>query len=305
MKRAILILALLFSITLPGCARGVSDEATRPLVVTSIYPLADVVRQLAGEDVEVICLMPPGASPHTFEPTPGQISRAHRADLIVAVGAGLDNWLVEPLVQGGPLVVITEGVPLKPAREPHDHEDSHDPEGNGDPHIWLDPVMVRDVIAPRISSALETVYPGDSARMDERLKAFHQSMDALDLEVGRVLEPFRGARFVSFHPAWDYFAARYGLEDVGPIAQFPGQEPSARYLADLASTCSAKGVRVVVAEPQLNPQAAKVIAEEINGSVVILDPLGGPSVEGRDTYQEIVRYNANVLAGALGKGEAE
>ena len=304
MKRAILLLALLVSIAVPGCARSTFEEATSPLVITSIYPLADVVRQLAGEGVEVVSLMPPGASPHTFEPTPKQISRVHQADLIVAVGAGLDDWLIQPLSGGGRLVVITEGIPLKPARQPQDLED-HDHEGNGDPHIWLDPIMVRDVIAPRISSALKSVYPRDAGRLDQRLEAFRESMDDLHREVDRVLGPFRGATFVSFHPAWDYFAARYGLEDVGPIAHFPGQEPSARYLAEVVGACSAKGVRVIVAEPQFNPQAARVIAGEIGGSVVILDPLGGPGVEGRATYQEMIRYNAGVLASALGKGRAE
>src|SRR5690606_16416946 len=110
-------------------------------------------------------LLPAGASPHTFEPRPSQIRDVARADLIISNGARLDDW-IEPLIAAGnpqaERLVLANGVPLLPWSEPSgdgDPDDHAHHHGAFDPHIWLDPVLVKDDLAPRIAQALTHLAP--------------------------------------------------------------------------------------------------------------------------------------------------
>src|SRR5690606_15765482 len=100
-------------------------------------------------------------------------------------------------------------------------------------------------------------------------------------------------------PAWRHFARRYGLEEVATVAGFPGREPSARWVADVVRTAREHGVTVIFAEPQLSPKAAETIAREIGGRVLMMDPIGGPGLAGRERHSDLLRYNAGMLADAL------
>lgn len=308
--------------TAPGLPAA--HAAAAPVrVVTTIYPYASVVQAIGGEHVTVTHLLPAGASPHTFEPRPSQIRDVARAQLIVSNGAQLDDWIA-PLIEAGnsegEWLILTEGVSLLPwtgptgAGEPHGHpahgaDDGHhgdDGHGHGafDPHIWLDPILVRDELAPRIAETLARLAPEHRAAFEDNLARLQRELDALDADIRRILAPVTRRRFISHHSAWRYFAARYGLEEAASISPSPGQEPSAQWLAQLTELSRQLGVTTVLAEPQLNPQAARIIAEEIGGQVLLLDPLGGPSLPERSTYTELLRFNARILADALGNGSA-
>src|SRR5512140_3951769 len=107
-------------------------------VVATIFPIADLVRQIGGDAVDVITLLPPGASPHTFEPTPAQMREVAGARLFVRVGAGLDTWTEKLLAARSPgltVLTLTDGVPLLSLTDAHS---DGTPAGGGDPHIWLD-----------------------------------------------------------------------------------------------------------------------------------------------------------------------
>jgi zinc transport system substrate-binding protein len=128
-------------------------------VVATIFPLADMVRQVGKDAVEVVTLLPPGASPHTFEPTPAQIRELAHAAVFVQVGAGLDAWAAK-LLAANPgtirVVTIADGLTLIGNAEAHGSDgDPHrgEPHG-GDPHVWLDPILVRDHAVPAITAAL-------------------------------------------------------------------------------------------------------------------------------------------------------
>jgi len=268
-----------------------------PRVVASIFPVADLARRVGGGAVEVEVLLPPRASPATFEVTPREIRTAAGAKLHLAVGGGLDAWataLVEG-ISGLRVVVLTEGMEL--AGGGHG-------EGTGNPHVWLDPVRVRDELLPRLFDALVAVAPDSARAMGVRSAALADTLTALDREIRAALGGTPTRAFVATHPAWSYFADRYGLREVGTLHRHPGQEPSARYLAELVDEARKAGVRAVFSEPQLAGTAARALAAELGVPVVVLDPLGGPGVEGRDGYLELLRWNTLQLVRGLG-GSAE
>ncbi len=268
-----------------------------PLVVVTIPPVADLVARIGGDALRVETLLPPRASVHTWQATPAQIRSMSRAAGFVSVGGGLDGWLDD--VGGGfpdvPRLRITDAIELLDAAEGDRHGD-----GTGDPHVWLDPLLVRDAVLPRLTAFLVAVAPRDETGLRARGRALADSLTALDAEIRRTLDAAPRRGFVATHDAWAYFARRYDLRPLGSLYESPGHEPSARSLASLVDAARAAGVSAVLAEPQLAETAARALAGELRVEVVVVDPLGGPGIEGREGYLELMRFDARAFARALG-----
>ncbi len=255
--------------------------------------MADLTARVAGDAVRVRTLLPPRASPATWEATPAQIRMLARADGYVTVGGGLDGWLadVEPTHAGFEHLVLTDGMQL--------HRSG--PEASGDPHVWLDPILVRDRLLPRLTDFLVSVAgSADEAAIRGRSAALADTLTALDTDIRSLLAKAPRRRFVATHDAWEYFAARYGLESVGSIYERPGHEPSAQALAHLIDTARKDGVTTILAEPQLAETGARALAGELGATIRVVDPLGGPDIPGRDSYTAMMRTNARAFALALG-----
>ena len=336
-----------------------SFGAAQVSIVSSIPPYASLAQQIAGEGAEVHTILPSGASPHSFDPSPGDIFVLLEADLIILNG-GLDLWLEDMIEASETQAVVLEilaelegtfevpGGPGETTMEEHDHEHSDDEEGDHeehsddeehdhehsddeeddheehsddeegdheehsddeehehrhdhtgvDPHIWLDPILMLSAVdlieehLVEVNPSQEEVYRANAATLREELRA-------LDDELRTLLEPVAGAPFVPFHDAWRYFAARYGLDLIVEIEPWPGREPSPAYLAEVLDLVAESGARVIFSEFQLNPRPAEVVAESAGVEMETLDPLGGGGE--RTSYQELLRYNARVLAEALGR----
>ncbi|NIP59948.1 MAG: zinc ABC transporter solute-binding protein [Gemmatimonadetes bacterium] len=262
-------------------------------MVASIFPLADLARRVGGRAVEVEVLLPPRASPATFEITPREIRTVSGARLYLAVGGGLDAWATDLVEASSDLrvVVLTRGMELMGEGRA---------EGTGNPHVWLDPVRVRDDLLPRLTHALAVLVPDSTRAIRARSEALADTLAALDREIRGVLETVANRAFVTTHPAWSYFAERYGLREVGTLHPHPGQEPSARYLAELVDEARRAGIRAIFSEPQLAGTAARALAAELGVPVLLLDPLGGPGVERRDGYPQLLRWNTRQLVRGLG-----
>jgi ABC-type Zn uptake system ZnuABC Zn-binding protein ZnuA len=163
----------------------------------------------------------------------------------------------------------------------------------------MDPVLVKEQIAPLLSKELKSIYPQGSIFFEENLQSFQHRLEALHNEINEMTASFPQKRFISFHSAWNYFARRYGLEEVASVEKFPGKEPSAKWLAELVKLADLHDIRVIFAEPQLGNKVAEIIAGEIGGKVLLLDPLGGKGLPERESYLELIRYNANIFRQAL------
>ena len=271
------------------------DAATAPVVVVTIFPVADLVARVAGGALDVRTLLPTRASPSTWEATPAQVREVSHAAGFVTVGGGLDGWLDHAAGLDAPLRLrLTDGLDLRNAEHGHAEGES------GDPHVWLDPVLVRDALLPRIADFVRALAPADAPGVSRRAAALADSLTALDGEIREILDGLPLRAFIATHDAWSYFAARYGLEPLGSLYERPGHEPSARGLAALVDAARSAGLRTVLSEPQLAETAARALAAELDAVVATVDPLGGPELEGRRGYMELMRFNARAFAGALG-----
>lgn len=289
-------LAILACVALAACARPASDPGP-PLVVATIFPIADMIARTGGDAVRVETLLPPRVSLHTWEATPAQVRSVGHARAYVTVGGGLDGWLEEfgadvPALR---TLRLTDGITLLRSAESHAGE-----EGSGDPHVWLDPVLVRDEMLPRIAALLVELVPARREELLARAAAMADSLTSLDAEIRRLLTPRTTSGYVATHDAWAYFARRYELETIGNLYEGPGHEPSARQLARIVDAARTSGLRAVLSEPQLSETAARALAAELDADVVLVDPLGGAGVPGRESYLDLMRFNAHAFARALG-----
>ena len=298
-----------------GCGTG--DNATeadeRPLVAVSIFPLGDLVQHIVGDAAHVQVLLPQGASPATFDVSPRQIVDLGDAFLFVMVGAGLDEWigpLSEAAGSTARVLRVSDGIPLlsgeeeageEGAEEAGEHGHAHEHQtGAGNPHIWLDPVLVRESILPRLEEALGEAFPAQASGIRERTRLLSDSLSALDGEIRAALDPLERRAFIATHSAWTYYAARYGLEEAGVVHAHPGYEPSSREIAHLLGVAREHGITCIFTEPQLGETAVRAIATELDLPTCLLDPLGGPEMDGRSGYFEILRFNTRQLVDGLG-----
>ncbi|MFH1974094.1 MAG: metal ABC transporter substrate-binding protein [Pseudomonadota bacterium] len=273
-------------------------------VAASIFPVADMVRQVGGDYVEVISVIPPGASPHTYEPKPSVMKKISSVKIFFMIGAGLEYWN-EKFVNsiGGRLVkvVLSDGVDLIREKEHHHDEKAgkqHFEDEFANPHIWLDVEIAKSMVK-RIVTALASLDNGHAPYYEERGNKYIAELDSLDQMICMETGKFKIKKYVSFHPAWEYFARRYGLESAGVIESVPGKSPTPLEIKRIVENIKIHGVKAVFAEPQFNPKVAEVIAREAGIKVLMLDPMGGQGIKERESYIDIMKYNLKVLREAM------
>ena len=293
--RAGLVLALLAAL-LGGMACKQEESSDRLTVVATIFPLADFVKNVAGDKVEVITLLRPGDSPHTYEPTSRDMKAVARATLLVVNGAGLDFW-VEKLKSAASdnmveldtsAILEKEGLLLS--------GDEH--EGGVNPHYWLDPVLAQMQVEA-IAAALVAADPGNKDSYLGNAADYIAELKSLDAEIKSETESFSSREFITFHPAWTYFARRYGLVEAAVIEEAPGKEPSAKYIEHVIDVAKALKVKAIFAEPQFSTKVADAIADGSGAKVLLLDPIGGPGLAGRDSYIALMRYDVGQMGEAM------
>lgn len=279
---------------LAACAGGASASpanSDKLLVAASIAPLADFTHQVGGDHVQVITLVPAGASPHTFELNPSQVEQVASARLLVLNGVELEYW-ADRLVEGAgnpKLVVVdtSQGIDIL--------EGDGDGAG-GNPHIWLNPQNA----VVQISHIRDGLIQADPAHADDyqaNAESYINELRTLDREIAAEVTTWSRRQFIAVHPAWVYFAQRYGLEQVAVIQDSPGREPSPVEVGQIIETAQRIGAQVVFVEPQFSAKAAHTIAEENGARVLFLDPLGSSLCD--PCYPNLMRYNVSQMAKAL------
>ncbi len=293
MARSVLPLAIALAVLLTSGCRREEREAEAPAagedslgVLVTLAAQLPMVRAIGGERVDVTALVPPGQSPHLYEPTPSMLRAAGRAELYLTVGSGVEferTHLATLQQQNPDLVVVAcaEGIPLRPMaqhapEEPGDHGEHrdhgghHDHGGTTDPHVWLVPAHLR-TMADAALAALIAADPGGEADYRAGHERHVRELDALDAELRDQLAPHAGRAFLVYHPSWGYFADAYGLRQIA--VEEGGRQPGPAGIAAVAQQARAQDIRVVFASPQFDTTAAETVAREIDGRVVQADPL--------------------------------
>jgi zinc/manganese transport system substrate-binding protein len=268
-------------------------------VVATTPIIADLVRQVGGQRVEVESILPNNADAHDFEPRPEDIIKVEDAEAVFTHGLHLDEWandLIENSGSDAHVFVVTDGI------ETLDSEEEEFAEG--DPHVWFDPTRAQQMVE-NIAAGLSAVDPDGTESYQQRASAYNAQLSTLDQEIkDRIaLIPEDQRKMVTNHDALGYYADRYGLTVVGTV--FPGtdtrSEPSAREVAELVETIQEQGVKAIFAENVVNPALAEELANEAGVEIVdtlYTDSLGDPG-SGGDTYIGLMQTDTRLIVEAL------
>ena len=252
-------------------AAALPGAAGEPLEVwVSIPPMLEIVGRVGGDRVHAQALLSPGASPHTFEPMPRQLAGLWEADLFLGIGVPFETPLLAKIASMRPDLAVADcsrEVELAPIDDAH--LDAH-PAERFDPHTWLDPVLVK-VEAAAVRDELCRLSPADCAALDANLASYLADLEAAHRRIETMLAPYRGRTLLVFHPAYGYFARRYGLEQVA--VEVGGKEPTPRQLGLLVEQAKASGATALFVQPQVRGSAAAAVAEALGCPLVELDPL--------------------------------
>lgn len=267
MKKSIILMATISSLVL-----------AKPIVSTTIMPTKFFIEQIAGDELEINVMVPSSADPHTFEPKPSQMKMLEKSDLYFEVGVEFDEiWLkkIAPDFKNVKFIKTQNGIEKIAMNSHHDHDHEHEKDhdhGNLDPHIWLDPILVKTQ-SKNILNALCETYGEKCEKFNANFYAFEKKLDELDEFAKANLKDLKEAKFIVYHPSWGYFAARYDLEQIA--IEIEGKEPKPADLAKLIEEAKEEGVKVIFVSPQFSKKAALAIASASGANVEEIDHLSG------------------------------
>lgn len=269
-------------VTVAGSSFVAATE--KPVVFVSILPQKFFVQQIGGSLFDVEVMVKPGASPATYEPKPSQMAKLSSCSAYLAIGVPFENnWLAKfSAVNPAMNIVHTESGITKISMAEHLHEaddaDGHKIEHGRDhsdrtvldPHIWLSPVLVKRQ-AKIIADTLVKILPEHSSLFESNYQVFVEKLDILDRELRALFSGKESMQFMVFHPSWGYFAREYDLKQVA--IEMEGKEPKPAQLLELIRFAREEEIRVIFIQRQFSAKKARVVAKEIDGRVVIVDPL--------------------------------
>lgn len=264
------------------------QSSIRANVVVTIYPLADLAKQVGGDLVNVTTVVPAGVEPHEYEPTPQDIAKLYKAEVVILNGNGMDVWadrLMDDLRQKGVRVIrMSDEIPSI----------------GTDPHFWLDPVLAKQAVDLISRPLFLTLH--DPETLDRQIEATNARLDTLDQQYRASLANCRQREFVTSHDAFAYLAKRYTLTQ-RPISGFsPTDDPSPQTIAELTNLVTQKGITTIFFETLVSPKLAQTIAAETGAKTATLNPIEGLTSEDQKagkSYMTLMQDNLLELTAAL------
>lgn len=286
-------------------AIGLVCGFAKPLVSVSIPPQKYFVEKIAASTLDINVIIPAGTDEHNFDFKPATMKKLEKSDIYFTIGLEFERVFADKFQSNfANLQVIDTGKDLrnlatshthskddhdehhnhaghddhdhdehaqgKDEHHAHKHSNSHETHGASDPHIWLDPILVK-IQASTIAKALIAKYPQNKALYEANLIKFQAELDALNAEISALFEKSKNKKFIIYHPSLGYFAARYHLVQI-PV-EIEGKEPKTKDLQRLMSVAKKEKIKTIFVQKGFSQNAAKSLAKELKASVVELNHL--------------------------------
>jgi len=274
-------------------------------VYVSFYPLYETTQAVIGQKADVKILTPPNIDPHDFDPSIKVIQEMKTADLIVLNGGGFESWISNMELDSDQLLDSSNGISFLKTEavdqhEEHDEHDEHDEHGvASDPHIWLNPNLVK-IQVKNIAERLSEIDPENSKSYNENALQYIEKLELLDLQIREELSSCSKKDFITFHNAFSYFSDEYGLTQhtITKGVHDHSATPTAKSIEDVIDLAKELNLSVIFAEDTSDIRISQVIADEIGADVLILSPVATEDVENKN-YFERMQQNASNLKKAL------
>jgi len=282
MKKSFLLLAailvigiIIILVLIDNNRQKIVVSPARLTVAATIFPLYDILRNVAGDGVRVLLIIPPGASEENFDPTPETAKNIQQTKIIFKVGLLLDDW-VDILNADAKIVAAWENIEIK----------------EFDPHYWLDAANAIK-IAETMARELAVLDPLNAKTYQTNFNNYQAELLKLNDETRNKLSALERRDLITFHDAWQYFADAYDLNVITVVQPSPGQEPTPKYLESLISLAKEYQVKTIFSEPQLSSAALEPLIKDLGLKMLPLDAIGGTA--GRESYFNLMRYNTQTI----------
>jgi zinc transport system substrate-binding protein len=271
------------------------------LFCVSIQPLKVILDEIGGERTRVICLLPPGASPHYWAPHPSDLKNLDQCRALFYVDDNLDGWATSlPVEHQVPVLTeLPENLLIRNSVEQthnprlaYQPQPSHDHNHPINPHFWSDPVAVIESAKLFMKHCIE-LDPGGRSIYRERGGDFIRRLQQFHMITSEKLKPYQGQSILQFHPSFDYLFKRYGLASAGSIETSPGKEPTPRQIRRLIGIIKSENVRGLIHEPQMALKPVETLAEIFGLKIYQLDPLISQPPD--QTYEAWMNQNIETL----------
>ncbi len=305
-KLTALKLASVALLVLTGTA---ATSAAKLRVVATTPDLAAIAREIGGSAVEVTALAKPTEDPHYVDAKPSHIVTLNRADVLIEGGAELEFGWLPPLLESARNAKIAAGARgrivasqrIRMVEVPRSFDRSRgDVHSLGNPHFLIDPVNAK-IIAGHIADQFAQVDPASAALYRRNNAAFNARIDAKLAQWQGQLQPFRGAKIVTYHKDFVYFADRFGLQVVETLEPKPGIAPSPAHIARVIGAMKAARSRVILVQPYQNRRTAETVARQTGATVLDIAQQPGAR-RNTATYFDMMDYMVTTLATALRGG---
>lgn len=307
MRKIWIVLAILLVGTLSACGNTDSESDFR--VTTTLFPQYDITRSIAPEEASVSLILPPGVSPHDYEPSPQVVASILESDLFIYTSEWLEPWvssiLEEATNHGVTVLEMADFVVLMSAEEDHDdhEEDDHD-HGEIDPHFWSDPNNLI-LMTNAIKRELVRLYPEEEVNINTHADAFVDELRHFD-EMFETLVANISTTTVMYggHNALSYFANAYGLEFVLPYIGFSDDaEPTPGALTSMIELMETANTQYLFSEALLSNLVADTITEETGAENLVLyamGKIGADDFESGMTLFDMMNHNLEMFMLGLG-----
>ena len=304
MKKALsVLLSLVFVFCAAAC--GVNTDNTKINILASFYPMYIFTKNLTAgiDEVEISNMTEQNVGClHDYQLLAKDMKALGSCKAFVINGAGMEGFMQKAMEQIPELNVIeaSKGIEIiENEHHEHDGESEHDHSGeDGNSHVWLD-VSNAVTEVKNISAGLQSTFPEYAEKIAENEKAYTQRLVALNDEISSSLSELKGAKIISFHEAYEYFAKAYGLEILASIETDDGAEPTTKELTALVSLIKENSVKALFVEPTYKGNSANILSQETGARIYTLNPITSGD-DSLTAYEDIMRQNTQTIRQALG-----
>ena len=272
-----------------------AQNNSSPKIVTTFLPIHLFTQAVVGDTGEVDILISPGRSVHDYQATPDDAKLLADADVLVENGLGIEEFLESLIANAGnsqlKQINASEGIEIIEEEEHEEEEHGHHHE-EGDPHVWLDPILAQQQVAT-IRDGLIAINPNNADNYRTNADAYIQQLQQLDNEFQQRLAPLAGCNFVTFHDAFPYLAQRYGLQQEA-IVEIPEDSMTPQDIQRVQQTAEQYQVKALLTEPGIEDKRIQQISGDLNLPLEAIDPLESGETDPQ-YYFQAMRENLEAL----------
>jgi zinc transport system substrate-binding protein len=292
------------ALILSGCGNSNGNNGGKGgklKVVATFYPMVEFTKQVAGDHAEVVGLIPAGAEPHDWEPSPKDVAAIQEADVFVYNGI-VESWTEKTLASASNdkriAVEASKGIELMKGIDEPGATKQQAANNTMDPHVWLTPSLAQQEVR-NIQAALEQADPANKDDYIKNADAYIEKLKALDDKFKQDLNGSKHKDFITQHAAFGYLAKSYGLTQIPISGLSPEQEPSPEEMAGVVAFAKEHKVKTIFFETLVDPKIAQTIAKEIGAKTAMLNPIEGLTDEDISKGLDYIRIMTNNLAGLV------